>query len=131
MNRLSMHIKRILQFCITGSCAVVLAACYGVQVEEMYNNLVQKKLTCTSESNEPIPGLKVTVTQNGQPAETLSTDSVGTAEFLVEEGKTESYTVHIEDVDGGDNGGDFASETFAPDSSKDEYKLNMTEKTSQ
>lgn len=95
-------VKKILTLITCGTMAVVLAACYGVPVEEEYYRLVKTK----NGNGEPIPNLKVTLLQNEQELQNQQTDVEGTVVFNNLDAN-KNYSVLIEDIDGQDNKGEF------------------------
>lgn len=99
-------ISRMLKLIATGSVSLILAACYGVvyTMQQISGTFTVR----SSETNEPIPGLKVTlagagVRDNGQ------TDDNGRFSFDVYPSGPEPVTATITDVDGTANGGDFGT----------------------
>jgi len=94
--------KKLLVFLSTGTMAVVLAACYGVPVDEMYNSLIRAK----DEGGNPIQGLKVSMVNANTDSLINYTDQKGEALFGVFDNEIIEKLV-IEDVDGAENGGEF------------------------
>ena len=117
-------IKKLFVFLTTGTMAVVLAACYGVPVDDMYQSLI----TAKDSSGEPINGLKVTLV-------TTANDSI--PEFTNENGEAiiryfqdeEASKLIVEDVDGADNGGEFLKNEQDYDGSDSTVDLTMTRKS--
>ncbi|MFP4364433.1 MAG: hypothetical protein ACLFR1_11275 [Spirochaetia bacterium] len=128
MKRISVWIRRLLQFIVTGSFALVLAACYGMPVNQMYDYLKDKRVRCTTGYELGIPGLEVTVTTGESQVFSGLTDEEGFVEFSLEDPLEVEYTLHVEDVDGEEYLGDFVSETAVLDSDETEYTIVMTEK---
>jgi hypothetical protein len=96
------RLKKLLVFLSTGTMAVVLAACYGVPVDEMYNSLIRAK----DDGGNPIKGLKVSIVNPGTDSLSNYTNENGIAYFGLFENEIVEKIV-IEDVDGSDNGGEF------------------------
>ncbi len=98
-------IKKPLNYLLTGSFSVVFAACYGAPVELENPKLIK----ATDDTNLPIQGLKVTVFENRLNINEGFTDKDGSIEFYMVQKDKYNYKVTIEDIDGEENGGDFAS----------------------
>ena len=107
-------LKKIMTFVITGSVSVILAACYGVPVDEMYYKMVK---TADNEGN-PIKGLRVVLRENQQGVDTFTTDEYGQIQFELLD-YTADYSVIIEDIDGEENGGEFKTKEI--EISKDHF----------
>lgn len=117
-------LKKALIFLTTGSFAVVLAACYGVPVEDMYYKLIKAQ----TPDGEPIQGLEVVISKNRMPLDTLVTNEMGESQFELMETGSYGYNVTINDVDGPENGGLFESQTLPIDNENYEYQVVMQPK---
>ncbi len=101
---MSNFITKNLKWIFTSSFAFVLAACYGTPVE------MQKDVSIltVNEKNEPIPGLKVTLSNNGSIVSSEITNSSGELFYSsLNEGGTNNFKIVIEDTDGEQNLGKF------------------------
>ena len=102
--------RRLLTLIATGTTSVLIAACYGV------NALLEQgvvEVWTRDGFDNPIEGLSVALRCDGGFAETRTTDANGQAEFVLPSAvDRESCTATITDVDGEENGGEFATETF-------------------
>lgn len=96
------RLKKLMVFLSTGTMAVVLAACYGVPVDEMYDSLIRVK----DDNGNPIKGLKVSLVTEASDSLTDLTNENGEAVFGVFEAEPIKSIV-VEDIDGADNGGEF------------------------
>ena len=103
-------LRRILQFFITGSFSLFLAACYGMPAG--FGQSFSARITALDGDNNPIPDLEVTLTELGQAEPIFTTDTTGTAYIDVYATEELLYTARIQDVDGVENGGLFAEQTF-------------------
>lgn len=101
--------KKYLRFLLSGSFALIIAACYGIIAQ--YDNDT-KSFRTTDSSEEPIPGLKMTLSEttvdtNGvtNVAELGSDygDSDGVV-YFTRDNWVSDYSVLIEDMDGSVNG---------------------------
>jgi hypothetical protein len=106
-------LKSLIVFITTGTMAVVLAACYGAPVNEMYHKLVKAR----DASGEPINGLKVTMVVQQQDSLTEYTDSTGSAQFTLYQDESPAKFV-LEDVDGELNGGEFLKKEVNDDTTE-------------
>jgi putative lipoprotein (rSAM/lipoprotein system) len=114
--------KKHLSVLFAGSFTMVLAACYGMPVDFESDITVNT----VNEVNEAIPGLKVTLTKNGERIYEDYTDSVGNVYYeMLEFNGYNGYNVKIEDIDGEENGGEFLSETLNIDGYQEEYTVEM------
>lgn len=102
-------LKKLLAFCITGSVSVVLAACYGAPIddEEAYISL-----RAFDGDQNPIPGLKVKLSDDNGSFDSTTTSEVGYANFYLSADQSKNYQAIIEDIDGDANGGLFKSDTI-------------------
>ncbi len=92
-------IKKVLVFIATGTMSLILAACYGVPIDEIYYKLVEIKNT----ENNPIKGLEVVVYQQDNKIATHYSDSTGHVELVIENNIATKVT--ISDIDGQENNG--------------------------
>jgi len=100
-------IRRILQFIITGSAALFMAACYGPPAD--YNYFISK-ITAKDNGNQPIPGLAVTINSSGTELGNFSTVLDGSADITLNGvDSSQVVTATITDEDGVENGGAFLS----------------------
>ncbi len=121
-------LRKAFVFITTGSMAVILAACYGVPVDEMYYKLVKTRTS----TGEPIPGLRVRLFHNRTDVDTFYTNQDGEVEFDVynETVNSGGYSIKIEDVDGEENLGEFTEQQIPIDDSHI-YDVIMDEKDSE
>jgi len=115
---------KMLLFVVTGTGTLVIAACYGVPVG--IDNIVVW-LRVHNSAGTPIEGLEVSLDCDGSTYEQL-TDASGDVEIYVPEYTDLGACVAtITDIDGADNGGDFATQTVQLNSTDGEYDVEMTE----
>ncbi|HNZ28120.1 MAG TPA: radical SAM-associated putative lipoprotein [Spirochaetota bacterium] len=108
-------IKKIILAAVTGASSLIIAACYGMP--SLAGEYRFFRIKVKDNGNTPISGLEVKVNLYN-PSETIpfdsrtgTTDSAG--EFIYNSIDFDyKYTVDITDVDGEENGGDFASKSF-------------------
>ena len=99
-------ITKNLKWFLTGTFAMVLAACYGVPID-MRNEVSVK---ATDNSDQAIPGLKLTLTNNGNKVSEDISNSNGEVFYPnLKEDNSNDYKVKIEDTDGTLNGGQFVT----------------------
>jgi hypothetical protein len=103
------------KFLATGTMTLFIAACYGVMMQ-------WKRIIAHDPEGAGIGGLQVTLLDARN--EQTFTDPYGVAEFT-RFAPLEGLTVTIEDVDGLENGGQFASEWLIF-GTMDEYVITMT-----
>jgi FlaG/FlaF family flagellin (archaellin) len=101
-------IKKSLAYILTGSFTIILAACYGTPVEMEYT----KTIKTTDDNENPIAGLKVTLSQNGTKIDSATTDNAGFVDFYDVYTDNQDYEVSIQDVDGNENLGIFKDSVF-------------------
>ncbi len=105
-----------------GSFSMVLAACYEMPV----NIDTGKSVRTLNETNEPIPGLKMQLTNNGERILEEYSDTNGWVYFGdLEENESTDYQVIITDIDGEENGGLFQTKVIDITQSQDEYIVNL------
>ena len=110
---------------------MIIAACYGVMMSFRTHT---KKIIATTENNEPIPGLKVTLQSEAGGTSYLdkitTTNGTGEAWFTIEVPQSErlDHSVRIEDTDGADNLGNFASATVLLNEDKNDYPVTLQKK---
>ena len=99
------HLKKHLKILFTGSFTMVLAACYGVDMD-MENQVFVQTI---NNKNVPITGLKVTLYNNGEAIENELTDLNGEVLYpsLYEGNTGNDYVLKIADIDSTENGGMF------------------------
>jgi hypothetical protein len=98
--------QKNLKWLFTGSFTMVLAACYGMPVDMQTNYDV----LATDTLNQAIPGLKMTLFNNGNQVSEDISDTDGKVYYSrLKEDAANNYTVKIEDIDGTENGGSFAA----------------------
>jgi hypothetical protein len=97
-------ITKNLKWFFTGTFAMVLAACYGAPVDMRNEVSVQG----TDSLNNPIPGLKMSLYNNGSKVSDDIANSDGKVFYPnLREDQSNNFTVKIEDTDGVANGGQF------------------------
>ena len=114
--------KKQLSLLFAGSFSMVLAACYGVPVD------IDDQITVhtVNEVNEAIPGLKVTLTNNGERVYEDYTDESGNVYYsYLEENESNDYKLKIEDVDGEENGGIYKTADVDIIGHQSFYSVNM------
>ena len=115
-------IKRYLAFIITGSFSFILAACYGAPMEiGRYSTIV-----ASDGDGNPIEGLKVTLTLDGENKNSQYTNIDGVVDlenlFLND---SINYIVKLDDIDGEKNGV-FQTKELPLDKGGDaRYEINM------
>jgi hypothetical protein len=118
--------KKFLYILITGSTSVFIACCYGPPVG--WANLGHWTIKTKNKDNKPIYGLEITVLQyvgetvTPDTLDTQITDSTGTSTFSLEtynKNAAHRHEAAIRDIDGADNGGQFA-DTLITKSTSDE-----------
>ncbi len=111
--------KKLLAFLATGSMSVILAACYGVPIEDSH----YKQISTFDNAGVPIPGLSVSEYNANGLVSTHTTSSNG---YVALDGYVinQSY-VKIEDTDGDANGGDFQTKEVQLLSEQDIYDVEM------
>ncbi len=106
-------IKKFLVFLTTGALSVILAACYGMPVDQAYNHLIRTKDT----DNNPIPNLEVEIGYGDPTKMTGRTDSLG--EVMMQFPSVDKFKLEISDVDSSQNGGYFENyQVELPDTSE-------------
>jgi hypothetical protein len=100
-------LKKPFTYLLTGSFSIVFAACYGAPLDLENPKLIKAK----DDSNQPIPGLKVTLFENNNPINEQYTNEQGTIELFFEQKVNYDYSAKIEDVDGTNNLGEFNTAT--------------------
>jgi hypothetical protein len=108
--------KKILVFLVTGSISVVLAACYGTPINEMYYRLVKAKTS----SGEPIKGLQVKILNKTSEIRSGLTDENGTIGLNIpNEYQLIDCKLVVEDIDGELNFGAFKPQQLPLDNQKE------------
>lgn len=116
------RISTLLKLIATGSFTLLLSACYGVYY------FVDKKIkvTVTNTQGEPVQGIKVTYTEGFKGEVPLeeefyteypqTTDEYGETLITASvERDTKALFVKVEDIDGGENLGDFKTQIIEVD----------------
>ncbi len=117
-------VRKALLFVVCGTTTVIIAACYGVSAG--VDNIVVW-LRAHDSAGTPIEGLEVVLDCDGTVDQQL-TDAYGDVEFYVSEyTDLETCSATLTDVDGADNGGDFATQTVQLNATDGEYDVEMTE----
>lgn len=121
-------IRQTLRWLLGGSFTMLIAACYGVPADYQGKDV---KIKCDDSSQDPIPGL--TVTLNNQSEQLVSTklDNLGEADLFIPRDITKEYSIIIEDTDGTNNGGDFRTYSLSNITYSyvsNEYHITMTNK---
>lgn len=81
--------------------SVVLACCYGMQVDEAYYRIIKVK----NATGAPIEGLQLVLIKARTGVDTMKSDSSGSAEFYVQDlNENDNYSLQITDIDGDLNG---------------------------
>lgn len=106
---ISNTLKKAINFILTGSMSIVFAACYGSEME-LRN---PKALKIKDPNDNPIPGLKVSLTENQTVISELFSDDAGFVEFQFPQDENIDYVVKIEDIDGSDNLGEFQTKEIS------------------
>ncbi|HBS86657.1 MAG: hypothetical protein A2W91_11565 [Bacteroidetes bacterium GWF2_38_335] len=102
--------KKSILFLVSGTFSIILAACYASQEPYTY----YKKVHARTPDGQPIPGLKVTNTQNGVVVQTEFTDDAGIAN-MQRNTEAPSTIFKFEDVDSTQNLGHFESFEYSLD----------------
>ena len=102
-------IKEILRWAITGSFALIIAACYG---PPMGVRAYQVGVSTTDKKGEPITGLRVSLLTNNAPYQVRYSDLKGYTGFLLPNSFEGDMKLLIEDSDGAENGGEYKTTTL-------------------
>jgi hypothetical protein len=114
--------RKHLALLFAGSFSVVLAACYGIPVD-MKNEVSIKAVT---NQNEAIPGLKITMSNNGEHVYDELTNESGFVYYPdITENADNDYQFVIEDVDGELNGGLYLKQVVDITENQKEYTVTM------
>ncbi|RLD79030.1 MAG: hypothetical protein DRJ10_09455 [Bacteroidetes bacterium] len=98
-------IRKPLNYLLTGSFSVIFSCCYGTPIELENPKLIK----AIDDTNQPIEGLKVTIYENRLNINEGFTDQEGSIEFYIAQKDSYNYKATIEDLDGEENGGEFAN----------------------
>ncbi|MCF6334369.1 MAG: hypothetical protein L3J12_01330 [Spirochaetales bacterium] len=102
---------KVLKFIATGSLALMLTACYGVMYG-VSSKVVNGKVSVKNTNGEPIPGLKLSIVEDGTNVVASEiTDNLGVGELMIDTYNSWfDYQVYAEDIDGLANNGYYKSE---------------------
>jgi hypothetical protein len=112
-------LQKTLRFMVTGSSALVFAACYGAAMDprdDLENTDMtdadctnqEQMLTVVNTSQQPIPNLQVSLLIDGIETDGFQTDQAGQVWINYCYNDQSHYSVRVEDVDGSENLGLFA-----------------------
>ncbi|MBI9101727.1 MAG: hypothetical protein JEY99_04890 [Spirochaetales bacterium] len=113
--------KNVLKAAATGSFTLLLAACYGIAYTMQTKT---GRVTILDPTETPIPDIELTLIKNQDSVvASMTTDEQGQADWEMD--IFSSYQLKIEDADGPENGGPYATEiiTIENDTATDYSKI--------
>ena len=115
--------RKRLSLLFAGSLTVVLAACYGVYVDRNESYI---RFNTKDADNEPIKGLKTTISNDNNVLYTDTTDESGNVTISKKNiFNISESTLKIEDIDGEENGVLFKTQEINLNDSVNDYTITM------
>jgi hypothetical protein len=103
------NLRKILKILATGTCSLVLAACYGMvyTMQELTGSI----RTVRADDGAAVPGLEVELHNGAEVLTVGTTDAQGRFSYSITAPDSAEVYATVTDVDGPANGGTFAEKT--------------------